>query len=212
MKRWLAGLSLASALCAGPALAGTLFFIGNNPFPGEETILLDGGALDATVLGEGNLSGGDLVLTAGEPIVALTLPDRIAASDGGLTSLNVATADANTFMTGFIADLTTSGLSTATITATLANSGFAQFQFTIGSGVNFFTVLGEGGTMFTNITIAVTGSELSSVNSLGAGFYFLEPPVTAIPEPNTWAMMIIGFGAIGCLLRARPRAVRRARA
>jgi hypothetical protein len=32
-----------------------------------------------------------------------------------------------------------------------------------------------------------------------------KPPVPAVPEPSTWAMLIIGFGAIGSALRRRRR-------
>ncbi|WP_296597192.1 PEPxxWA-CTERM sorting domain-containing protein [Phenylobacterium sp.] len=31
----------------------------------------------------------------------------------------------------------------------------------------------------------------------------LEPPTTPVPEPGTWALMILGFGAMGARLRAR---------
>lgn len=33
---------------------------------------------------------------------------------------------------------------------------------------------------------------------------------SAVPEPSIWAMMLIGFGAIGAMLRARPRSRRMA--
>jgi len=33
------------------------------------------------------------------------------------------------------------------------------------------------------------------------------PPPGAIPEPSTWAMMILGFGAAGAAIRSRRRAV-----
>lgn len=32
--------------------------------------------------------------------------------------------------------------------------------------------------------------------------YFYTP---AVPEPGTWAMMLLGFGAVGCVMRRRPR-------
>jgi hypothetical protein len=40
---------------------------------------------------------------------------------------------------------------------------------------------------------------------------FADPPPTpnapgAVPEPATWAMMLVGFGAMGLLLRSRRRA------
>jgi hypothetical protein len=33
------------------------------------------------------------------------------------------------------------------------------------------------------------------------------PPMPGVPEPATWAMMLIGFGAMGTMLRRRRRAV-----
>jgi hypothetical protein len=32
-----------------------------------------------------------------------------------------------------------------------------------------------------------------------SGFSF----IPGVPEPATWAMMLLGFGAIGCMMRAR---------
>jgi hypothetical protein len=37
------------------------------------------------------------------------------------------------------------------------------------------------------------------------------PVLAAVPEPATWAMMILGFFAIGVSIRARPSASRRSR-
>ena len=34
----------------------------------------------------------------------------------------------------------------------------------------------------------------------------LAPPIGAVPEPGAWALMILGFGAIGATLRRRPGA------
>jgi len=39
----------------------------------------------------------------------------------------------------------------------------------------------------------------------GEGSVIIQPPVSAIPEPATWLMMLLGFGIAGGALRAQPR-------
>ena len=54
-------------------------------------------------------------------------------------------------------------------------------------------------------TSAITGLTLtSSGNSLEADTFGV---IGAVPEPSTWAMMLIGFGAVGFSMRRRARAV-----
>jgi len=49
-----------------------------------------------------------------------------------------------------------------------------------------------------------TGSSIQS--SLGGGFFYT--PVTgAVPEPATWAMMLLGFGGIGAAMRRRRKEI-----
>ena len=55
--------------------------------------------------------------------------------------------------------------------------------------------------------LTASGGTLSSNNSAfqalpGGGYGFL-PAVTGVPEPTTWAMLILGFGLIGGALRRR---------
>jgi hypothetical protein len=40
-----------------------------------------------------------------------------------------------------------------------------------------------------------------NLNDLAFGFYFTEPD--SVPEPSTWAMMILSFGLCGSMLRRR---------
>lgn len=37
----------------------------------------------------------------------------------------------------------------------------------------------------------------------GIGFNGYNSPITAVPEPSTWAMLILGFGAVGAAMRRR---------
>ncbi len=43
----------------------------------------------------------------------------------------------------------------------------------------------------------------NGVTVTGAGF----SPTAAVPEPGVWAMMIMGFGAVGFAMRRRPRSL-----
>lgn len=76
-----------------------------------------------------------------------------------------------------------------TITGGLVN-GFPQF-----SGVNFSYVVGS--------------SAVGSIYATAPSFYvrlLAIDDVAPLPEPATWGMLIVGFGAIGGAMRARRRA------
>jgi hypothetical protein len=63
----------------------------------------------------------------------------------------------------------------------------------ISPGTNgLFTVIGTGGEKFTSITLT------SSQNS-----FEIDNLATGVPEPANWALMIVGFGAIGAVSRRR---------
>ena len=47
-------------------------------------------------------------------------------------------------------------------------------------------------------TLTSGGKSLTAFAKIGSG-------APAVPEPATWAMMLIGFGAIGCSMRSRAR-------
>jgi hypothetical protein len=75
---------------------------------------------------------------------------------------------------------------------------------------DFFTI-GLGTTLApsSNVTLYGLINDLSNAyHDNGAGFTVsinqrAAPPTAAIPEPATWAMMIIGFGAAGAMIRRR---------
>ncbi|GAA4001585.1 hypothetical protein GCM10022211_10670 [Sphingomonas humi] len=72
------------------------------------------------------------------------------------------------------------------ITACLANASISKGTFALGSGSH-----------------SITGTVQSSPFGGGAGFFIVQS--AAVPEPGTWAMMIVGFGAIGFASRRRKR-------
>ncbi|MES2903747.1 MAG: PEPxxWA-CTERM sorting domain-containing protein [Pseudomonadota bacterium] len=73
------------------------------------------------------------------------------------------------------------------------------------NGNNFYGVQATGGDLLTGLSFGSfvpTGSGIQALNQVRLN---LTPSVSAVPEPATWAMMLMGFGAMGVTLRRRRR-------
>lgn len=91
------------------------------------------------------------------------------------------------------------------------------------SNVGIFTDLGSGTSYgavgvaapTSNVSLALNASGLAAVsNSVGKSFFVggtLTPLVAAVPEPATWLMMILGFAAIGGVMRRKDSVTTRVR-
>lgn len=75
---------------------------------------------------------------------------------------------------------------------------FYQFN---GSLVNGALIDGGPNSLSANSNDGVTGQYQFQVRNGGV----VVPPIDGVPEPATWAMMIVGFGGVGLLLRRRER-------
>lgn len=66
----------------------------------------------------------------------------------------------------------------------------------VSPGTNgLLTVSGDAGELFTGITL-----------SSGTNSFEIDNLAVAVPEPASWALMILGFGGVGAALRSRRRA------
>jgi len=76
---------------------------------------------------------------------------------------------------------------------TFASPSVDQISLTIGAGA------------FPVLNVTAPGAGLSSYRSAGAGLFASNPlPRTpGVPEPTSWALMILGFGGAGVMLRRR---------
>lgn len=123
-----------------------------------------------------------------------------------VSALNGYTFQNITGITGTFNGSTITGLSPGTFGAN--NLFYLTGPFFVdGSGLGFRTASGVTGNLF------VTNDTSYRVNTMGAGLLtgLVTARVTpvavaaAVPEPTTWAMMLIGFGAIGVAMRRRRR-------
>ena len=86
----------------------------------------------------------------------------------------------------------------------------SPISFTLsGNGQNFWGLYGDAGEQITSITWGPyfpSGNGVDSIRQVRVGGVqsdLVINPLGGVPEPATWAMLLIGFGAIGATLRTR---------
>jgi hypothetical protein len=168
----------------------------------------------------GNIKMKKLVSTAAAAMMAMSLNYSAhaatvltlssPASDGSISgSFNNNNLAAGAFTDTFSFMLPFSGLAAATISSIFNTNQNNNLNFTSVTlnGTEFNTIL-TGGTEFRSLsnqsfsaglqTLIVSG--ISGGNSSYAGTLAVTP---SVPEPATWAMMLIGFGLVGFAMRKR---------
>ena len=156
-----------------------------------------------------------LALCAGAAF-AISAPAQAATTidleddDGVLTGeFTGSVRTAGAFSRIFEFTLPTNGETAATIT-TIAVSMMSNIDFTsVTLNGEEFTLSGpgrqEGGFIFQFTQPGVQTLVVNGVSGPNAGFSGVVTFAPAIPEPGTWLLMILGFGAIGGAMRYRRR-------
>lgn len=106
--------------------------------------------------------------------------------------------------TGFNSGGTTTGSFTNSIT--IAGAAFTYvipYSITIGSATDSITLLAttfsRGGFNFATNAVTLTSGGATARGALTANV------AAAVPEPGTWALMLLGFGAVGAAMRRQRR-------
>jgi len=202
--------SLAAFLACGvwmsPALAGIIFLTGNHPQPDETNILFGAKQTGLTITGEVDHTGIDAIFSSltGETLLQNAKGQADVSNNAGrnvdLTSMDFAIEGGFGF-TDFIMNLQ-NGHGTATVTVVSQSGGV--FQYDLGNGQNFLTIVADGGDVMTEIIVTM---------SPGGGFLdFKQPrvsgvcelgtetcePVTIVPEPAVLGLLGIALlGLVG---------------
>ena len=152
----------------------------------------NGGAANVTFTGNTGFTienGFAQLITGGSTLTSLTIDPDALFSDMklafSLTGLNGGQSSPVT-----VSYLLADGTTTNTL-----------FNLVSGSGNNDNFEISISGGLFDSITLTTTGGHgLAAVKQVS-----FNPEVAAVPEPATWAMMLLGFGGIGFSMRRKAR-------
>ena len=202
-------LATTAALCLGlsaigaPAAAAVVIYDSPGPIQPDENVLMVKGQTGTTVTGNTNKTGTEVTFRSLNS-ERLTTPSngqaKVKAVDGSLDALAFYLSDPALGFREVEFNLfkALTGTSTVSITFTSGASGV----FNIAQGQNFFSAQATDGDFITRVAFDTNGSgikELKQVRLGGIG------AIAAVPEPGTWAMMLVGFGLVGGVARTRRR-------
>lgn len=199
-----AALAALSMTVAVPCTAATLIDVG--------------GANQAYTIGAGKAAAISFQLESARTNVAISAPLLCLGCSGGIwfqknaigqTASFAGTIDAKAFSSSnmspfFTFDTLDAGLYFFIVSIDANSSGGA-----IWSGASQLTTSGDGASRTLDFTSASTRpyvpfSDFSVVFGQNLNFTVTADDIAnPVPEPATWAMMIIGFGAIGAMARCR---------
>jgi hypothetical protein len=88
------------------------------------------------------------------------------------------------------------------ITLTALGGGTRTFDVTSPNGSNIFNIIADAGESYTGASFSTTNGGFADLKQLRL---VLAGSTPAVPEPATWAMMLLGFGGIGFAMRRSRR-------
>jgi hypothetical protein len=203
----LASAAMASAMIASPANATITITTDQQTDQGDIVLL----PVDQTGnLVRGVTQGGfSLDFTSTETI---TTPSngqaRIEGTDGSLNNITISATDGSMFefiefnlfgQQGFDGFVTITGVDQNNMAYSLIFGDDANENL---GGENFFFAATDDLQSIQSISFTTSGGGFADIRQVRVG-----PGVTvgAVPEPGTWAMMLMGFGGMGFAMRRRRR-------
>jgi hypothetical protein len=165
---------------------------------------LNGSALTiGSWVNEGTFSSGDLTTLLGSPFAGNSPPNPFSAYSGATTALDSSFSDYTVYLAKVNGTFTTGSHSGQT---NMLDNSFNLTGGDYDQGVNELTGVGPGSIltafleqMTTNKKGVTTTSVITTAQSSALVLDAPGVPVllTSVPEPSTWAMMLIGFAGLG---------------
>jgi hypothetical protein len=197
MRRLMSMAAVGAALAlATPASAAITI----TPSPGAvqpaENVLADTSITGTTVMGTTNQTNTMVSILSlnGESLTSTTSngQSRFASTDGSLDTARIFLTQGGTFTQ---AEFNLFNALETTSTVSIIINGVAQ-TFNLGNGENFFGIQATGTDTISSIAFDTNGIGVVDLRQLRIGGV-----AAAVPEPATWALMLIGFGAAGFAMR-----------
>lgn len=122
---------------------------------------------------------------------------RLVAGDGSLGEVMWYLTDLTKGFTTGVFNIDTPRRGGATSVTIYADDQHGEFSDTFsltGNGQHFFTITANGGDIIKSLRIVMTGGDVDAVKQVRIDGI---ESIAAVPEPSTWAMMLIGFAGLG---------------
>lgn len=203
MRNMFIGAAVAAiSFAATPALADIKIYDTPGALQPDENVLFQSDdPMGSTAFGETNNTTTGVTFVGIEALLTPSMGQaRIEAADGGLSELEF-----------FLTDPLLLGFTEVefNIFGTRGSADSVDLQFTdqfnnvftqtsvIVNGQNFFSAEAIDGQVITNVSFVLNG-DVVDVQQFRIG------GITPVPEPSSWALMMLGVGLTGAAMRKRP--------
>lgn len=206
----------AASLVSLPASAAVLVCTGTNCFGPVDNVLINGGVGSTAT---GNIGVNTVVFsstTDTELVASANGQAKVGANDGLLNDLSFSLSDIDGQSFGFrgavfnLVPLPGNQLNEAKnifLNFTLSDGTTNSIAHTIDTnGNNWIGIHGDKGEIFKSVGFSANPSStgISEIRQVRLGE--IAPISGAVPEPSTWALMLLGFGVVGAAMRSRKAA------
>jgi hypothetical protein len=206
---------VASAAFATPSFA-TIIQVDASSIQGANVLFNQGSQTGTTVFGNTNLGANTVAFTG----TTLGGGNTLTANGGQARvegALNTGTSEPNDtlLMTSLQFGLTNMatfnnlefnifGGTATSVTFNITDNEGQLFTFAnlaLGNGENFFGFQGINNETIRTVSATLNGGGVQDFRQIRLDGF---AATSAVPEPTTWAMMLVGFGAVGYSMRKRP--------